>query len=91
MIRNELRRWRTEIVHKGVVETHHGDDQNVHAQGETDDEYVEVGKSLVLCQAIGYQILLDDENKVNVQRAVDDQVDDLFTTVPPFCTSFTST
>lgn len=70
-------------IHKGVLQTHHGYDENIHAKGEADDEHIEMDKLLVLGQAVDDKIDPDNVDEVEVETAVDDEVDDLFASVPP--------
>lgn len=75
-------------LHKGILQTHHGDDQDVHGQGKGNDEYVEAHDTSVLGQAMLDQVALHNADKVKVERGVNDQVDDLFGAVPPLVDAY---
>lgn len=69
-------------IHKGVLQTHHADNKNIHTQGETNDENVEPDQAVVLCKTKLDEILLDGANEEHIKSKIDEQVDDLFTSIP---------
>lgn len=71
-------------VHKRISQTHHGDDKNIHTQGKSNDEHVEVRQSPVLRETMHNEIHAHDVYEVEIQAAIDDEVYAFFASVPPF-------
>jgi hypothetical protein len=71
-------------LHKRVLETHHGNDENIHAKRKANNEHVEFNQASILGQAARDQIALHNADKVHIQHCIDKKIDDLFDTIPPF-------
>lgn len=70
-------------LHKGIVQAHHGNDKDVHAEGKANDEHVEVGQFLILCQTKHDQVDPNEVDVVKVQAAINKEIYDLLASVPP--------
>lgn len=55
---------------------------HIHAQGDKDDDGVEVEQRLIFCHAIRHQFAFDQIQEVSVQDAVDNEVDGFLNTIP---------
>jgi hypothetical protein len=71
-------------IHEGVGQTHHGNNKNVHAQRETNDEDVEPDETVILVQTEFDKILSDDADKEQVETTVDNEINALLTSIPDF-------
>lgn len=71
-------------IHKGVGQTHHGNDKNVHAQREANDEDVEPDETIILVQTEFNKILSDDADEEQVEAAVHKEINGLLTSIPDF-------
>ncbi|KAI6762553.1 hypothetical protein HG530_008533 [Fusarium avenaceum] len=69
-------------LHKAVGKRHHANEKDVKGNGAAAEEYVHLIKASVLLEAVGYQALLDDVDKVDVERGIHESEDDLFASIP---------
>lgn len=69
-------------LHKAVGKRHHANEKDVKGNGATAEEHVHLIKASVLLEAVGYQALLDDVDKVDVERGIHEGEDDLFASIP---------
>jgi hypothetical protein len=69
-------------LHKAVGEGHHANEKYVKGDRADTQEHVHLIKASVLLEAVGYQALLDDVDKVDIERGIHESEDDLFASIP---------
>ncbi|KAJ3574703.1 hypothetical protein NPX13_g4283 [Xylaria arbuscula] len=68
--------------HKRIWQTHHGDDEEIHAKGKANNEHIEMYQAAVLGQPIPHQATLHHADEVYVEKAIYDHVNDLLASIP---------
>jgi hypothetical protein len=69
-------------LHKAVGEGHHANKEYVKGDRATAEKHVHLIKSSVLLETVGYQALLDNVDKVEIEDGIHDGEDDFFASIP---------
>jgi hypothetical protein len=70
-------------IHKGISQTHHCNNKNIHTQGKADNKHIKMRQPLVLCKAMYNEIHANDVYEVEIQTPIDDEVNGFFASIPP--------